>query len=55
MISIVKRSECQSGRNDISFITTGNERRHRRPDILDDELIHSLKRYQCGVRSLTKM
>ena len=24
MISIVERSECQSGRNGISFITTGN-------------------------------
>ena len=70
MISIVERSECQLGRNGISFITAGNgrkigpgnvsedydfERRHRRPDILDDELIHSLKRYQCGVLSLTKM
>ena len=43
MISIVKRTECQSGRNGISFIATGNERRHRRPDMLDDELIILLR------------
>lgn len=69
MISIAKRSECQPGRKGISFITTGKglkigpgdvnedydlERRHRRPDRLDHELIHSLKRYRCGVRSLTE-
>ena len=63
MISIVKRSECQLGRNGISFITTmvglkigpGNEnedydrkRRHTRPDMLEHGLVHCLQRYGCG-------
>ena len=43
MISTVKRTACESGRSGILSITTGNERRHRRPEMLDDELIIPLR------------